>query len=232
MTSTGPAGGTTSVGPEAVVVLDIDDTLYLERDYVRSGFVAVDREVARSSGHHGLAEILWAGFESGIRGDSFNRALAVAGIEPAPESVARLVACYREHEPTIDLLADAGRFLDRLGTHRTAAITDGPAASQRAKARALGLDGRIHLLVVTAELGPNRGKPAPDAYLQVESHFGVGPESCWYIADNPAKDFLVPLQRGWHTVRVRRPGSLHLHLDSPPGVPEITSLDELVVENP
>jgi hypothetical protein len=34
----------------AAVVFDIDDTLYLERDYVRSGFGVVSRAIAPDAG--------------------------------------------------------------------------------------------------------------------------------------------------------------------------------------
>jgi len=219
-----------SVVPDAIVVLDIDDTLYLERDYVRSGFEAVGREVARSHGCSGLSSRLWAGFEAGVRGDAFDRALREVGIEPTPDLIAHLVDRYRAHDPVISLLDDAARFLERLGGRTTAAITDGPAQSQWAKARALALDRRLDLLVVTADLGPGRAKPAPDAYLLVEDAFSVPADRCWYIADNPAKDFVVPLARGWRAVRLRRPASLHQRADTPAGVIEITSLDDLPVD--
>jgi putative hydrolase of the HAD superfamily len=225
MISAAPA----QIDRDAVVVLDIDDTLYLERDYVRSGFDAVSRQVAASHRCQGLGEVLWAGFEAGVRGDSFNRALATVGIDPSPALLAHLVECYRGHQPSITLLADAARFLDRLGSRACAVITDGPAVSQRAKARALGLDGRVPLVLVTAELGSDRGKPAPDAYLAVEATFGAPSSSYWYVADNPAKDFVVPLARGWHAIRVRRAGALHRDDPTPAGVVEIASLDQLVV---
>ena len=50
------------------IVLDLDDTLYLERDYVRSGFTHVAYLEAR--GLANSAEVfafLWAGFEAGER---------------------------------------------------------------------------------------------------------------------------------------------------------------------
>lgn len=216
-----------TVDLNAIVVLDIDDTLYLEREYVRSGFEAVGQELARSHGCRDMAAHLWADFEAGTRGDTFDRALRQAGIEPTSDLVAHLIDRYRTHKPAISLLDDARRFLERVGRRPKAAITDGPGPSQRAKASALGLDEQLDLIVVTVDLGPGLGKPAPDAYLLVEQAFSAGPERCWYIADNPAKDFVVPLARGWQPVRIRRPGSLHEMIDTPKGVAEILSLDEI-----
>jgi putative hydrolase of the HAD superfamily len=88
-------------------------------------------------------------------------------------------------------------------------VTDGPLASQRAKAAALGLTSWAHPIVFTESLGPGRGKPHPAAFERVEAATGLAATACAYVADNPAKDFAGPRRRGWRTVRVRRTGSLH-----------------------
>jgi putative hydrolase of the HAD superfamily len=217
----------TVVPESAVVVLDVDDTLYLERSYVRSGFEAVGRHAAAELGVAGMAETLWSGFEAGVRGDAFDRALEAHGIDPDRDLIAALVRCYREHEPTIELLSDATAFLSRLAPRPAAAITDGPAVSQRAKVVALGLDRWLDPVVVTSELGEDCGKPSPAAFEHVERVLGVRPDRCWYIGDNPLKDFVAPLERGWTAVRIRRPGALHLGHPTPSKVLEIRSFDQL-----
>ena len=47
------------------VAFDVDDTLYLERDYVRSGFRAVAERVRRDHGLEGFFEGAWDAFSSG-----------------------------------------------------------------------------------------------------------------------------------------------------------------------
>ena len=61
------------------VVFDIDDTLYLERDYVRSGFRAVGEHVARSTGVDGFSDLAFALFEQGLRGHIFDETLLRLG---------------------------------------------------------------------------------------------------------------------------------------------------------
>ena len=63
------------------IAFDLDDTLLLERDFVRSGFAAVDRALDEwfDIDYDWLGN-LWDGFESGVRGDAFNRVLADAGV--------------------------------------------------------------------------------------------------------------------------------------------------------
>ena len=213
---------------DAVVVLDVDDTVYLERDYVKSGFEAVGELLRDRYGITDGGEALWSGFLEGVRGSAFDRILSAHGRTADDSAVAELVECYRGHRPTIQLLPDAAEFLARLGDRLTAVITDGPVESQRAKVVALGLDQRVDHVVLTGDLGPGRGKPDPAAYLLVEERLGVASERCWYVADNPTKDFVTPLARGWSSVRVRRPLSLHYGTATPPGVIEIESLDALV----
>lgn len=219
---------TVRLDPDRVIVLDVDDTLYLERDYVRSGFVAVGELVSSQLGIDGIGHTLWSGFVAGVRGDAFDRALLHHGCEPSPDLIRELVDCYRAHRPAIHLLPDAARLLDRLAGRRLAAITDGPVNSQRAKVEALGLEARADPVVLTGELGPGRSKPDPAAYVLVEQHSGLDPDRHVYIGDNPTKDFVTPLDRGWTPVRIRRPDSLHHDAPTPAGVLEISSLDEII----
>ena len=211
-----------------VVVLDVDDTLYLERDYVRSGFAAVGRYAEVCLGVEGVAELAWSEFEAGRRGDIFDRVLREVGVHPTRPIVASFVETYREHLPAITLLPDAAALLGAVLAKglRLAVITDGPVASQRAKVDALGLRDLASPIVVTGELGPHAGKPSPVAFEHVERAIAVAGSQLVYLADNPRKDFVAPATLGWRTVRVRRPEGLHEHLPSGSDVDvELTSLD-------
>jgi putative hydrolase of the HAD superfamily len=212
-----------------VVVFDIDDTLYLERDYARSGFAAVGAWAQRELGVPDLGDRAWAAFESGVRGTILDEALAACGVTADGDLIPRLVGVYRGHPPAIELLGDARAWLDaRPPDVAVAVVTDGPRASQRAKAEALGLASWADPLVFTEELGPGRGKPHPAAFERVEVALGVSGAACAYVADNPVKDFGGPRGLGWRTVRVRRPGGLHHAVPSGDDVDyEISGLDQL-----
>lgn len=224
---TGATGS--DAAPRRLVVLDIDDTLYLERDYVRSGFDAVGEWARDELGVADLGERAWAAFEAGVRRTIFDDALAGAGVEVTPDLVPRLVEIYRAHTPAIEMMADAREWLDTAGHHvAVAVVTDGPLASQQAKAEALLLTQWADLVVFTESLGPGQGKPHPAAFEHLERELGVRGEQCAYVADNPAKDFVAPHALGWRTVRVRRPGGLHAEVPSGDDVDaEITSLTDL-----
>lgn len=210
------------------VVLDVDDTLYLERDYVHSGFRAVEA----SAGIPGFAAAAWALFEEGVRGDTFDRALATVGPPHDQVPVAELVGSYRRHAPAIDLATDARLLLDRL--HRAAVplagVTDGPLESQQAKVAALRLADWSVRVIFTAAYGPGFAKPHPRAFAELAEQSGLAPQEHLYVADNPRKDFEGPQGLGWSTVRVRRPGSLHEQLETPESVDaEVRDLNGLAI---
>jgi putative hydrolase of the HAD superfamily len=212
-------------GPVGCVVLDIDDTLYRERCYIGSGFVAVENAL----GIRGLAAASWSLFLAGHRGDIFNRALDALGEQANPRLIEAMVALYREHAPAISLLPDVVRWL-RQSAHsfRLACISDGPVISQRAKVTALGLPAMIGHIVLTDGYGPGFAKPHPRAYIDVAAASGYPATGYVYVADNPLKDFIAPHALGWRTVRIRRPLSLHEARDTPDYVDaEITDFDAL-----
>jgi len=192
------------------VVFDIDDTLYLERDYVRSGFNALDGWVESELGLAGFGAAAWAEFELGRRGDIFDRVLVAHGVDVRPSLMTALVERYRRHSPSIGLLPDARACLEGLaGKVMMAGVTDGAPMSQRAKAKVLGLEEWLKPIIFTGELGSGRSKPSPAAFELIEEACGCKGGECVYVADNPDKDFTGPRVLGWVTMRVRRRGGLH-----------------------
>ncbi len=208
------------MSPLEAVVFDVDDTLYLERHYVRSGLAAVDRWLAEHLGRAGFFDRAWEAFDRGVRGNLFDRVLAGWNLPVSAEALARLVqqlvTIYRTHDPAIALAPDAEACLARLHPgFRLAAVSDGPLPSQRAKVRRLGLERWMEPIVLTASLGPGFAKPSTEPFRAVERFLGVSGERCVYVADNPAKDFHGPQALGWQTVRIRRPLGLHAAADCP-----------------
>jgi putative hydrolase of the HAD superfamily len=208
------------------VVLDVDDTLYLERDYVRSGFEAVGAWCRDEWGVEDVAERAWQLFLGGRRRTTLTDALAACGKHPTDAELQVVIDVYRSHGPRIIVSDDARQFLlTHVGQVRLGVLTDGPAVSQRAKCAALGLYEIADPVVVTADLGT--AKPDPSVYRLFEDQWSLSGPELVYVADNPAKDFLAPVERGWRSVRVRRDGSLHVEVDTPEGVTEVADLAEL-----
>jgi putative hydrolase of the HAD superfamily len=196
------------------VVFDLDDTLYPESAYVRSGFRAVAQTAARLYGvpaaeaYRELDQL----FREGVRGDTFDRWLYVRGITA---DVNELVAAYRSHTPVIEpfeevpeLLADLRERGFMLGL-----LSDGEPAIQYGKLDALGLRDAFDATLVSGELGRDARKPSPRGLLALLERLGVEPSEAVYVSDNPAKDFKAARDAGMRSIWVRREGGVYSHLE-------------------
>ncbi len=213
-------------------VFDIDDTLYLERDYVRSGFESVGRWAAKWIQMEDFGERCWRTFTAGTRKSIFNQVLCESGRLANPELISTLVEVYRTHLPSITLAPDASEALKAISRIAPIAIiSDGPLSSQSRKVAALGLAAFAAPIVLTETLGAAFGKPHPRAFKLVSQSNHATLYA--YIADNPLKDFSAPKQLGWITVRVRRPRGLHYAEENSGVTPDVemndcSSLGELI----
>jgi putative hydrolase of the HAD superfamily len=194
------------------VVFDLDDTLYLETDYVSSGFREVARELASRTllSEEDLFTFLWQGFQEGTRGVQFDRLLMRYSDLTKITNVSELVSLYRNHSPNIQLLDGINELLNMLELTGVllGIITDGPVLSQTVKMRALGLESRIANRVRTDDWGIEYRKPHVRAFHHLSSELRVVPSECVYVGDNPQKDFQGAKLSGWKTIRLR----MHLQL--------------------
>lgn len=212
------------------IVFDLDDTLYLEREFVRSGFCAAGEWFRDRFRITDFADRAGAEFLAGKRGNIFDSVLASYGIAPQGALVEKLVSAYRDHLPSISLLEDARNCLNALhGVYPLALITDGPRLTQWNKIRALGIEVIFNVIVVTSELGLGYSKPHPRAFRLVEERMGLHGEQLMYLGDNPRKDFDAPQQLGWQTVWVERKAGIYFgNTDSAQTDHRIVDLSELL----
>jgi putative hydrolase of the HAD superfamily len=209
------------VASVSLVAFDLDDTLYPERAFVRSGFRVVSEFLQREGFiDHAIWPELVKGFEAGVRDRAFDRVLLDAGVVPSKALINTLVEIYRSHrlpegpvQPDIQLHPDAERALARLRLAglRLGLITDGPVAAQQLKVDALGLADRLDVLILTDQWGRDFWKPNPRAYREVASRLDADPAECVYVGDNPEKDFDGPATAGWaSSIHIRRPDGLYI----------------------
>lgn len=215
------------------MLLDLDDTLYPERDFARGGFRAaaamLSSRIERSSDE--LFEMFWRQFENGARGSIFNSVLTQLNVTYDASLIDDLVRAYRSHEPQLTLFEDADRLLELVSPrYGLGLLTDGPAEVQRRKVKALGLQSRVEAIVYTDDFGREHWKPSPIPYLELLRKMRIDPSNAVYVGDNPKKDFIGARRLGLQTVRIRRPNTEHGHLDALSGYEadhDIDSLDSL-----
>ncbi|WP_424940521.1 HAD family hydrolase [Aliiroseovarius sp. S253] len=207
-----------------MLVFDLDDTLYLERDFAFSGYACAGEWVQEQFGLKGFGQHCRNLFEEGERRHIFNRACEAVGLEADQDMIARLVDVYRNHPPTIQLCDDVLRFFARV-QGPFGLITDGPERMQRNKVSALGLEAHLAHICPTGAWPQGYGKPHPRAYELMEDAATPGMQMV-YVADNPAKDFVTPKARGWMTVQIDRPGRVHA-----PEAPDELHAADCVIES-
>ncbi len=205
------------------VVFDLDDTLYDEIEYCKSGFAAVaeflaNRSESRSSSMveseappaERISAVLWEQFTTGNRTKTFNAALDELGIGYDDELVGELIEIYRNHIPTISLPQDSRDVLCELSTKYTLALlTDGFLPAQKLKVQALGIEKYFKSIVYTEQLGRECWKPSPAGFETIMQTLKVKAENTAYVADNEKKDFIAPNKLGFSTIQLIRPARIH-----------------------
>lgn len=187
-----------------VVAFDLDDTLYTEMDYVRSGYRTVAKAMAKATGADAdeLFRLILAnrplGFEAAL-----DRIKGLPGEELF--SIDSMVEMYRAHTPDIDLRPGARATLKALRDRGDilVLITDGSTRHQRAKIKALGLEEFFapEAILISEETGGDKTTLVP--WQLTEERFGAPGTRFTYVGDNLSKDFLLPNTRGWETVMLR-----------------------------
>ena len=194
------------------VVFDMDDTLYDEREYCKSGFRTVSALISEIKGVEKelIFEVLWRKFESGQYENLFNLTLDELGISYDDDFIAQLVQHYRSHKPAIKLPIESRDVLERLKQrYKLALITDGFLPAQSLKVDALDIGRYFDCIVYTEELGREFWKPSAVGFEKILDKLNVTGEECVYIADNAKKDFISPNKLGFETVQLKRPARIH-----------------------
>lgn len=195
------------------VVFDLDDTLYDEIDYCKSGFAAVAEFLAEPAGTSSAGHIftaLWSEFTAGNHTRTFNAALDELEMSYDDKLVRELVDVYRNHVPKITLPEDSREVLGELSRKYTLALlTDGFLPAQQLKVRALGIEDCFESIVYTEELGREFWKPSPAGFERIMQDLDEQPQNMVYVADNEEKDFIAPNKMGFLTIQLIRPAGVH-----------------------
>jgi len=195
-----------------VIVFDLDDTLYDELSYVRSGFLAVANFMAQSYNLNANAvfEFSWRVLSEQGRGAVFDQTLLHFGLLTRSR-VAQCVAVYRNHQPEIRLYPEAQEALDRFAAYPLYLVTDGNKLVQLRKIQALGIASRFRRLFISRRFGIHREKPSTYCFERIAELEGVRFSEMVCVGDNPRKDFVGIKPLGCSTVRVR--SGQYQHLD-------------------
>lgn len=199
-----------------VVVFDLDDTLYKEIDFLKSGYKKVAEFVARQNGCDARAiyDQLLKWYYNGE--NAFARLNEEYGLG---NPVNEYLDIYRYHHPTITLSDETKDILSKLIEENVVLgiITDGREITQKQKVEALELGKWIPLEMVMINEKKKYFKPnhwSFDRMMLKCFENGIDADATfYYVGDNTEKDFLAPNQLGWDTVCLENNGN-NIHQQS------------------
>lgn len=209
------------------LILDLDDTLYDEKQFVRSGFKAVSKHMAEKYGidDEKLYNLLLKIFSEQSRTKVFDKALMRLRLYKR-ETVLEMVEVYRNHFPDISLYKDTLQVLPKMKKkYHLALLTGGIKKVQENKVKALNIADLFDVITYAVEHG---GKKSVQPFQVILTKLHITPLETLYVDDNPMKGFVAAKKLGIRTVRMLR-GRRRDHKSGTPVEPdfEISSLQEL-----
>lgn len=198
---------TLTIENNAFVVLDLDDTLYKEIDYLISAFRAISYELDSQNADNLYHFMLQ---QHTLGHDVFGQLIAEYHLQISKKE---LLEKYRMHLPSISMDPFAKQFIAIAKAKEIGLglITDGRSTTQRNKIQALGLLDTFDDVIISEEFG--YAKPNPENFLYFQRKY---PNiSCfYYIADNFSKDFIAPNALNWITIAILDNGK-NIHPQDP-----------------
>ncbi len=188
------------------IIFDLDDTLYSEKDYVKSGFNTVAQLLPSIDN---VQEKLWSAFEEKKSAIDF----ILQSEDIYTDSLKqKCLEAYRNHFPTIDLYCGVAEMLTNLRNngYLLGLITDGRPEGQRAKIQALQLEKFFDFIIITDELGgPEYRKPNETAFIRMHELMQVDFTHMCYVGDNIKKDFIAPEKLHMKSILFKNPDGLY-----------------------
>ena len=187
------------------VIFDLDDTLYSEKEYIRSGYKAVAQRLPEVTDAESK---LWFFFQQGL--PAIDALLEQENIY-TKELKESCLSIYRNHIPSICLYKGVMGMLKRFkDQYKLGLITDGRVEGQRAKIKELGIETLFDEIIITDDLGGTEyRKPNMKAFQIMRNKFGMEYEEMCYIGDNRLKDFQAPEQLGMKSIWFRNADGIY-----------------------
>ncbi|MDI5836514.1 HAD family hydrolase [Shewanella xiamenensis] len=187
------------VNNQYVWVFDLDDTLYSELEYQKSGYKAI-ADFVRNVYKQDVEQVIETAINN--KQDVLNE---ICNSLNVPLSVKdSFLWLYRLHFPQIRLYNGVLEALSMIESNSVALsiITDGRSVSQRLKVLALGLD--CYEVLISEDW--QELKPQPERFHYIQNKY-PNAYGFIYVGDNLKKDFITPNQLGWITIGLKDVGN-------------------------
>jgi putative hydrolase of the HAD superfamily len=186
-----------------VIIFDLDDTLYEEMCYVKSGLNTVAShlsylfKIKKKTIYNKLLKVLK---ENG-RGKVFNIICSYYKFKKK-NLVKDLINIYRSHKPLIKLKKEAIKILEYYSGYNKYIITDGNYLVQKKKVKYLKLSNYFKKIFYTNFYGVKYNKPSLFCFNKIKKLEKCDWSDLVYVGDNPYKDFINCNKKRILTVRL------------------------------
>jgi putative hydrolase of the HAD superfamily len=186
-----------------VLIFDLDDTLYSEMQFVKSGFLAVAKELQNLynlpflESYSFMLKVL---NEKG-RGSVFNDLLNFHG-KFSIKNLNHCIKIYRHHKPDIELNSNVHLVLSFFPGNKYV-VTDGHKIVQENKVKALRISTYFKHIYITHRYGIINSKPSIYCFDLIRRKEKCEWSDMCYIGDNPNKDFVNLKPLGVRTIRIQ-----------------------------
>ncbi|MCK7645403.1 HAD-IA family hydrolase [Shewanella sp. JNE10-2] len=187
------------INNQYVWVFDLDDTLYSELEYQKSGYKAI-ADFVRNIYKQDVEKVIETAINN--KQDVLNE---ICNYLNVPLSVKdSFLWLYRLHFPQIRLYNGVLEALSMIESNSVALsiITDGRSVSQRLKVLALGLD--CYEVLISEDW--QELKPQSERFHYIQNKY-PNAYGFIYVGDNLKKDFITPNQLGWITIGLKDAGN-------------------------
>lgn len=215
-----------------ILVFDLDDTIYDEILFVKSGYysVAAFLEKQFDVPKEVAFKLMIERFSKDGRDNIFDYVLRIIN-HYSKKNVKKCLNTYRSHKPDIQLDPEAVDCFNRFKAIPLYIVTDGNKVVQKNKIDALGVKEYVKKAIPTHLYGLGYAKPSPLVLQKIAKWEATSPSKIVYIGDNPNKDFVGIKPLGFKTIRIMKGMFRHLYLSSAHEAHlRINSLDDLTAE--
>ncbi len=194
-----------------LVIIDLDDTIYSEYDFVQSGFKAL-AEILSKLTNLKISFLIQKmnEFYSKNKKNVFDQLIYLLKLNDIL-SVKKSIEIYKYHTPEIKPFNDFFSFFKKLVEQNIDLIllTDGDVQQQKNKVNALGIKDYFKSIYYSDSYGLEFRKPNPKIYLEILRDYKFSFNEVLVIGDNPYKDFHCKKSLGIKTIQVKRPNAIY-----------------------
>ncbi len=187
-----------------IIVFDLDDTIYRERDFFLNGVLCVSKYLIENYNfERNISNKIVHREKVFGRAKLFDFFLKKKKIF-SKSLLKKLINIYRYNNNKIYPYPDAITCLKKLGNFRKYLLTDGNKNVQEIKIKKLKINKYFKNFFITRRFGIKFEKPSLYCFKKIIKKENINWKQMIYIGDNPKKDFVNLNKKGSITIRILR----------------------------